>query len=71
MLIIAKILTNYCVDQNISRVNRFPDLKYVYLESTIKYIANIKLKRLLIEQISGPRFEIQNGGHLLWISSGF
>ena len=65
MLIISKILTNYCGNQYISRVNRFPDLKYVYLEVTIKYIANIKLKRLIIEKISGPHFEIQTGGHLV------
>ena len=65
MLIIAKILTNYCVNQYISRVNRFPDLKYVHLEVTIIYIANIKLKRVLIEKNSGPHFEIQTGGHLV------
>ena len=34
----------------IGRVNRFPDLTYVYREVTIKYIANIKLKRLIIEK---------------------
>ena len=50
MLIIAKII-NYCVNQCISRVNRFPDLNYVHLEVTMKYIANIKLKRLIIEKI--------------------
>ena len=65
MLIRAKILTNYCVNQYISRVNRFPDLKYVHLEVTIKSIADMKLKRLLIEKISGPHFEIQTGGHLV------
>ena len=65
MLIIAKILTSYCVNQYISRVNRFPDLKYVHLEVTIKYIANTKLKRSIIEKISGPHFDIQTGGHLV------
>ena len=65
MLIIAKMSINYCVNQYISRVNRFSDLKYVHLEVTIKYIANIKLKRLIIEKISGPHFEIQTGGHLV------
>ena len=65
MLIIAKILTHYCVNQYISRVKRFPDLKYVHLEVTVKYIANIKLKRLIIEKIPGPHFEIQTGGHLV------
>ena len=48
MLIIAKILANYCVNQNISRVNHFHDLNYVHIEVTIKYIANIELKRLII-----------------------
>ena len=48
MRIGATILANYCVNQNI---NRFPDLKYVHLEATIKYITNIKLKRLIIEKI--------------------
>ena len=62
MLIITEILANYCVIQNI---NCFPDIKYVHLEVTIKYIANIKLKRLIIEKISGPHFEIQNGGLLV------
>ena len=65
MLIIAKILANYCVNQNISRSNRFLDQKYVHLEVTYKYTANIKLKRLIIEKKLGPQFEIQNGGHLL------
>ena len=65
MLIIAKILANYCVNQNISRVNRFPDLKYVHLEVTMKYIANIELKGLIIENFSSPHFEIQNGGLLV------
>ena len=65
MLIIAKILAYYCVNQNISRVNRVPDLKYVHLEVTIKYIANIELKRLIIEIFSSPHFEIQNGGLLV------
>ena len=65
MLIIAKILANYCVNQNISRVNRFPDLKYVHLEVTVEYIANIELKRLIIEKISSLYFEIQNGGLLV------
>ena len=64
MLIIAKII-NYCVNQCISRVNRFPDLNYVHLEVTMKYIANIKLKRLIIEKKSSPYFEIQTGGHLV------
>ena len=64
MIIIAKIEANYCVNQNISRVNRFPDLKYVHPEAIIKYIANIKPKRLIIKK-SGPHFEIQNGGHLV------
>ena len=54
MLIIANILTKYCVNKYISRVNRISDLKYVLLEVTIKYIANIKL----IEKKSGPHFEI-------------
>ena len=54
MLIIAKLLAYYCVNQNISRVNRIPDLKYVHLEVTIKYIANIELKRLIIEFFSSP-----------------
>ena len=49
MLIIVKILANYCVNQNIKIVNRFLDLKYVHPEVTIKYIANIELKRLIIE----------------------
>ena len=65
MLIISKILTNYCVNQYVSGVNGFPDLKYVHLEVTIKYIANIKLKRLIIEKNSDPHFEIQTGGHLV------
>ena len=65
MLIIAKILTNYCVNQYLIRVNRFPDLKYVHLEVTIKYIADIRLKRLIIGKNSGPHFEIQTGGHLV------
>ena len=49
VLIIAKIFKNDCVNQNISRAIRFPDLKYVHLEVTIKYIADTKLKRLIIE----------------------
>ena len=65
MLIIAKILTNYCVNQYISRFNHFPDLKYVHLEVTIKYITNIKLKRLIIEKKLGPHLEIQTDGHLV------
>ena len=44
MLIIAKNLANYCVNQ-IS----LPDLKYVHLEATMKYIFNIKIKRSIIE----------------------
>ena len=65
MLIIAKILANYCVNHNISRVNRFPDRKYVDLEVTIKYIANIELKRLIIEHFSSPHFKIKNDGLLV------
>ena len=65
MLIRAKIFANYCVNQNISRVNRFPDLMYVHHEVTIKYLANIKLKLLIIEKHSSPHFEILNGGLLV------
>ena len=54
------------------RVNRFPDLKYVLLEVKIKYVANMKLKRLIIEKNSGPHFEIQNwrppGVNFKWLS---
>ena len=65
MPIVAKILPNYCVNQNIRRVNRFPDLKYVHFKVTIKYIANIELKRLIIANFLRPHFEIQNGGPLV------
>ena len=71
MPIKAKILASYCVDQNISRVNRFSDLKYVHLEATIKYIANIKLKRLIIENVLSPHIEIGNGKQVVGISSGY
>ena len=70
MLIIAKILEYYCVNQNISRANRLSNLKYVNLEVTIKYIVNIKLKRLMKGKKLSPHFEIQNGGLLVRISSG-
>ena len=65
MLSIVKIINKYCVNQYISRVDCFSDLKYVHLEVTIKYISNINLKRLIIEKNSGPHFEIQPGGHLV------
>ena len=42
MLIIAKILANYCVNQNIGRVICSSDLKYVH-------IADINLKRVIID----------------------
>ena len=65
MLIIAKLLANYCVNQNISKVNRFHDLKYVHLEATNKYIGNIKIKTIDNYFFFGPHFEIPLGCHIV------
>ena len=70
MLIIAEILANYFVNLNSSSGNHFPDLKYVHIEATIKYIANIKLKRLIIEQFRAPILKSTVAATWCEISSG-
>ena len=54
MLITAKILANYYVNQNLSRVNLFHNLRYVHLEPQSNILHNIKLKQLIIDKFSSP-----------------